>query len=127
MSFTYDPSTDIGRVRRTIPDRVEEEAIFSDEEVTSFITDEGNWRRATALALETIATDQALVLKVVKVQNIQTDGAKLSDALLKRASLLREQADIDDNNSEDGSFEIAQQIFNDFGYREHVYNLYRTE
>ena len=124
MSFTYDPTTNIGKVRRTLPDKVEDDAFFSDEEIASFLLDEDSWRRATALALETIASDNAMVMQVIKVQNITTDGAKVSDALLKRAKLLRDQAAVDDANTSDGSgaFDVAEMVFDNFGYRQRILN-----
>jgi hypothetical protein len=53
----------------------------------------GNVRLAAALALETIASDTEMVDKVITIMDLSTDGAKTSDALLKRAALLREQAE----------------------------------
>lgn len=119
MSFTYDPSTAIGKVRMVLPDKVEEDAFFSNEELEALLEVEGNWRRATALALETIASDSAMVLQVVKVQNITTDGAAVAKALLSRASLLRKQADDADSN-EDSGFDIIEMLPNNFSYREKV-------
>lgn len=120
MSFTYDPTTDVGRVRRTIPDKIELTAVWSDEEIASFIADEDGWRRATALALETMASDSALVLQVIKVQNITTDGAKMAEALMKRAATLRKQADEQDAAGGEG-FEIVSVVYDDFSYRDILY------
>lgn len=117
MAFTYEPSTDIGRVRRTIPDKDEAVAFWSDAEIQSFLDDEDGWRRATALALETMASDAALVLQVIKVQNITTDGSKVAQALMARASQLRAQANDIDAADDDG-FAIVPQVYNDFSYRE---------
>lgn len=121
MTYTYNPSTDIGRIRRTLPDRIEATAIWTDEELQSFLNDEDGWRRATALALETMATDNALVLKVIQVQAIRTDGASLARALLARAATLRTQADTDDANSGD-AFDVIEMIGNDFQYRQKILN-----
>lgn len=121
MTYSYDPLTDIGRVRRTIPDRVQADAVYSDEDIASFIADEGDWRRATALALETIATDEALVQKVQTVQGFQTDGARLATALFARATALRAQADQADEQS-GAAFDIAEQVTGPFSMRERVYD-----
>jgi hypothetical protein len=51
--------------------------------------------------------------------DVTTDGAKLSDALLKRAALLRQQAA---NNVTGGSFDWAEMVPNDFSARERIYN-----
>lgn len=95
MAFTYDPTTNIGKVRLFIPDRVEQGALFTDAEIETFLDLEGdNVWRAAALALETVAGDEALTQKVQKIGDIQTDGAKLQDSILKRAAGLRKLAEI---------------------------------
>ena len=68
-----------------------------------------------ALALETIASDTVMVLKVIKLLDLTTDGAKVSDALLKRAAMLRAQAEAEDV---EGAFDWAELVLNDFSYRE---------
>lgn len=120
MSFTYDPTTNIGRVRRTIPDKDESNAFWTDAEIESFLADEDNsWRRATALALETMASDDLLVLKVVKVQNIETNTDRMMLALLKRAQKLRDDAVVEEANAGD-AFEVAEVIVTDFQLRERI-------
>lgn len=121
MTWTYEPSTDIGRVRRTIPDRVEEDGFWTDEEIQSFLDDEDGWRRATALALETMASDAAIVDRVIKIQNLTTDGAAVSRALMARALQLRTQAQEADASSGD-AFDTIEVIVNDFGWRDRVLN-----
>jgi hypothetical protein len=122
VAFTYVLGTDIFRVRRTIPDRVEAEAIFTDEEIQSFVDDEGDWRRGTALALETIASDEALVQKVQRFGDFQTDGASVARALLGRAKSLRDQASDADAADDGGAWDIAEMVTGPFSYRERVYN-----
>lgn len=121
MTFTYVPGDDIFRVRRTIPDRVQADAIFTDEEITSFIDDEGDWRRATALAIETIAVNETLTLKVLRLSSISTDGAKEAAVLLNRASSLREQANLADAES-GAAFDVAEWVTGPFGMRERLYD-----
>ena len=117
MTFTYDLSTDIGKVRLLVPDRVTAEAIFSDEELTAMLTLEGDVRSAAACALETIASDQVLVLKVMTLLDVSTSGDRVSAELLKRAAILRAQAD-----GESSGFDWAEMVVNDFAAREHLYN-----
>lgn len=119
MTF-YDLSTDVGKVRLLIPDRNESDAIFSDEEITSFLALEVGLKRATALALETIASDQALLYKVQTTGQIKTDGAALANALIGRAAKLRSQADVDEDDV-GGGFDIAEQVVNDFAFRERIF------
>jgi hypothetical protein len=121
MTYTYIPTNNIGRMRRTIPDRVEADAIWTDEELQSFLDDcANNWRRATALALETMASDNLLVLKVIRIQNIETNTDRLMSALLARAKRLREDAS-DEDSLDDGAFDVAEIIVNDHQYRERIY------
>ena len=84
---------------------------------------ESGVKRAAALALETIATNEALVLKVLTRVDVQTDGAKLAEALLKRSGLLRAQADAVDAAADDfDGFEVVEMVTNDFGARQYAYN-----
>lgn len=119
MTFTYVLATPEGQVRAIIPDRVAADAFFTDEEITAYLALEGaNIKRGAALALETLASSEVYVLKVIKLLDLTTDGAKVSDALLKRAAVLRAQADFED--ASDGGFDWAEQVFDDFSYRERV-------
>ncbi len=127
MAFTYDLQTDTGKIRLMIPDRVAGEVIFQDDEIAALLLLESNvLKRATALALETIAADEALVQKVQRTQQLETDGAKTADALLKRAKMLREQAAqeavaaIEDDGT--GYFDIAELVVDDFSTRERLRN-----
>lgn len=117
MTYTYNPITDIGRVRRTIPDKDEDDAFWTDEDIQTFLDDEGDWRRATALAVETMANDSAFVNQVMRVNDLHTDGASVARAMLSRAALLRQQA-LDAEANVDGGFDIIEQIVDDFSYRE---------
>lgn len=117
MAFTYDLSTDAGKVRLLIPDNKAASYIFEDDEIDLFLALEGGIKKATAMALETIASNEVLVLKVIKLLDVQTDGAKVSDALLKRAALLRSQAE-DDALADGDGFDIAEMVVDDFTQRE---------
>lgn len=122
MAFTYDLSTDTGKVRLLVPDRNSSEPVFQDNEISTFLDLEGgSIHRAAALALETVATDEALVLKVAKLLDTETDGAKLAETLLKRAASLRKQADGQDARSGD-LFDWAEMSFSPFAYRERLAN-----
>lgn len=121
MSYTYDPTTDIGRVRRTLPDKTESEAFWTDEEINSFLVDEDNdWRRATALALETMASDDLLVLKAIKIQNLETNVDRTASVLLKRAASLRQLAADADAASGD-AFDVITIVVDDNQYKQEVW------
>jgi len=61
--------------------------------------------RAAADALEAIAVSEVLVSKVIRTQDLSTDGAKVAEALRKLAAGLRDQADNEDPHF-GGVFEI---------------------
>lgn len=123
MSFTYNLVTHptISKIRLFIPDNKADSYVFEDDEIEAFYTLEGSLKRAAAFALETIASNEAMVLKVIRLLDISTDGAKVADALLKRAALLRRQAD-DEEVAESGAFDIAEMVIDPFQYRQKVHN-----
>lgn len=99
-----DYTTDAGRVRLLIPDTDEDTGLlFTDEQITAFLALEGSVvKRAAAAALEVVASNEAMVSKVIRTQDLTTDGAKVSDALMKRAAELRRQANEDDEDTAGG-------------------------
>ncbi len=117
--FTYSLSTDIGKCRLLIPDRVAASAVFQDEELTGFVTLEGDVRRAAALAIETIASDTAATLRYTQTLGLTVDGTKASAELLKRAATLRAQAT--EAEARSGTlFDIAEFALPPFGDRERL-------
>jgi hypothetical protein len=105
-----DYTSPIGHVRVLIPDlrkledlrdlRNEPRYLFTDDEILAFLAvNNGNVKRAAADACDAIGMDRALQLLVLKTDDKQTDGAKLLDAIVKRAKTLREQAKEDDENN----------------------------
>ena len=105
-----DYTSPIGQVRVLIPDlrkledlrdlRNEPRYLFTDDEILAFLAvNNGNMKRAAADACDAIGMDKALQLLVLKTDDKQTDGAKLLDAIVKRAKTLREQAKEDDENN----------------------------
>jgi hypothetical protein len=107
--MTIDFNTDLGKVRLLLNDVDESNQVFTDPEITAFLSLEGdNVKRAAAQAIDTNADNEALASKVLRTQDVQTDGAKVADALRKRAAALRAQADREDDESDDGAyFEIV--------------------
>jgi len=119
MAFSFDLSSDLGKVRLLIPDRQPDEYVFDDVDILAFLEIEDGVKRSAAIALETIASDNAMTLKVIRLLDLSTDGAKVSDALLKRAQGLRDQADKEDESGEMG-FDIAEMVYDDFSFREKI-------
>jgi hypothetical protein len=116
MSFTTDTSTALGKVRVLITDGDVAHPIFTDDQLQVFIDLEGeDIFLASALAIETIATSEALILKVIETLDVKTDGAKLAEALMKRAKSMRDRV-----NTESGSFAIAAMIDTPSAWRERI-------
>ncbi|GEP38884.1 hypothetical protein NPS01_25470 [Nocardioides psychrotolerans] len=77
---------------------------FSDLEIDGYLALEGgNVKRAAAQAIDTIADNEALASKVYRSQDVGTDGAKIADALRKRATALRAQADREDDQADEST------------------------
>lgn len=125
-----DFSTAVGKVRALIPDidQVDWERdgnasyIFSDSHLEGLLSlyppienpDDVDYkstvhiRRAAADAVDAIATSEALISKVVKTEDLQTDGAKVANALVQRAIQLRRQADKEESDLDlDTAFTIV--------------------
>lgn len=59
MTTTYDITTDTGKIRLKIGDKDVANAVFTDEELQAFLTDEGSVILASAAALEAWAATYA--------------------------------------------------------------------
>lgn len=122
MAFTYDVTTDRGKVRLRIADTNTSDAdqqIFTDAEIDAFLEMEGTVRLAAAMALETIAANQVQVLKVIRILDLQTDGAAVARELRMQAQALREQ-DAASAEDLDGLFDWAEMAVDDFSARERI-------
>lgn len=90
----YDPTSSIGQVRLLIADTDPDRMILEDGEITALLALEGDDPKlAAAQALDTIASSEALVSKVIRTQDLSTDGAKVAAALREHAARLRQQAE----------------------------------
>lgn len=106
--FPPDLSSDVGRVRKYIPDLVQlenpEDATkepsyyFSDDEIQAFLGeypgDPKRWhmKRAAADAIDALANNEALVMKKIKTEDLETDGPATANALRAGARALRDRA-----------------------------------
>ena len=107
MVFSYDLNTAIGEVRLLCQDTNESQSIFTDAEIQIFLkTKGGNVLRAAAVALDVMASNQAIVLKVTRALDLSTDGAAVARALRESAKQLRAEADETDAG-EDAGFEMV--------------------
>lgn len=109
--YPPDYQSPVGMVRSLIPDveeltdpadlSAEPEYIFSDAIIQSYLSmARDNIFRAASFAVNTLSTSEGLILKVIRSDDRQTDGAKLADALGNRAEWLRKQADEEDEEME---------------------------
>jgi hypothetical protein len=117
--YPPDFGTDRGKVRALLPD-VEQvdfsgegvpEYLFSDSHIDALLATArgrtgGRARiyRAAALGLRAIAVSEALIAKVIKTEDLQTDGAKLATALMGGAKGLDDQADKDEEAEDEWSY-----------------------
>lgn len=122
MTFTFDLSTSAGKVRLLCTDTDSTNEIFADDEIDVFLElENADIKCSAALALETIASQEVLILKVIENNGLSTDGSKVGLALLKRASLLRAQAEAE-LDSDFCGFDIAENPVDEFSLREFYYN-----
>jgi hypothetical protein len=118
MSFTYDPSTDAGKVRLLISDTTSTGHIFEDAEIQSFMDINADPRLAAAMALECIAASQVLLLKVIATPQLSTHGDKMARVLKELAESLRLRVD------QDYAFDWAETVSNSFSERERIYKQF---
>lgn len=109
MAFTYDVSTDTGKVRLITADSRDDGHILEDDEVAAFLAlNGGNVRLAAADALDTIASNESLVQKAIKLLDLQTNGPAVAADLRKAAASQRAIAYGDLNLANtDAGFDIA--------------------
>lgn len=102
--------TDLDTVRLLIADTSTDPAkrILTDEQVQTFLTlEDDNVKLAAAQALDAIASSEVLVSKVIRTQDLSTDGAKTAAALREHAAELRAQAQQAADDVDEGHFEVV--------------------
>lgn len=122
--FPPDLSTAVGRVRLYIPDLVQLEDpknpvadpayYFSDTELAGYMAEysdeekprRAHVKRAAADAVDALANNEALILKKIVTEDLQTDGPAVANALRAGARALRAQADEEDA-AELGFFDVV--------------------
>jgi len=103
--------TNQNKVRLLIPDTDTANELFDDDEIDAFLSlHSSNIYLAAAEALEVAATNEALRLKVQKIVGLETDGAKLLDAIRKRVRSLRERGASGEGEATFGGFAIASPV-----------------
>lgn len=106
--ITVDPTTSIGLVRLLVTDIDENDPLFTDAQITAFLTLEGtNTRLAAAQALDAIARSEVLVSKKIRTQDLQTDGPAVAAELRASATELRRQVDEGYGADADAGFDVV--------------------
>lgn len=89
MTFTYDVATSLGRVRLEIGDTDSNAALFSDEEIEVYLTDNNDNVLATAADLcDALATRYALKADTT-IGSLSFKWANVSKSFADRAQVLR--------------------------------------
>jgi hypothetical protein len=122
MSFTYDLTTDVGKVRFFINDQ-NEPAQFTDEEIQAMLDlNGGSLYLAAAMCLESLASKYAGSSTLVQIGDFETRKGDKSKQYLDAAQRMRE---VEDNIP---SFAIAEQNLSSFNEIEIIRNwVFRTE
>lgn len=116
--YPPDYASVVGQIRLLIPDTEQlgdladssltPAYIFSDAQIQAFATlYSNNVKRAAAQAKLVLATSEALISKVIKTDDLQTDGAKLGAELRAQAKALQDEADKDALQDSYEAFEVV--------------------
>lgn len=119
MTAIIDFSTSTNKVRLLIGDIDVTDKIFNNSAIDAFIAMalDNNIKRAAAQALLTIAINEVLVQKRIKLLDLSTDGPAEATALQALAKELIRQAD---EEEVDGAFDFAEMVDTPFQYDEFV-------
>jgi hypothetical protein len=116
--YPPDYATTIGQVRLLIPDteqlenptdlELDPQYIFNDGQIQAFLSlYSDSVKRAAAQAKLVLATSETLISKVIRTDDLQTDGAKLGAELRAQAKELQEQAEKEELYDSYEDFEIV--------------------
>lgn len=106
----------VEQVRHLIPDFEEVDwrddaspsTLFTDEVIQTYLAvNDGNVKRAAAQACRALAISEGLISKVIKTEDLQTDGAKLGRMMLEAARDLEDSADRDEERDNWGAFDVV--------------------
>lgn len=88
MTFTYDTSTDIGKLRLAIADTSEDDAEFTDEELQVFIDLAGSWSAAAILAVDALIAKYAKLVSLTVGPRREEYGQIVEHYRVLRANLV---------------------------------------
>jgi hypothetical protein len=117
-TYTYDLGTDIGRVRLMIGDTspINGKRLFSNEEIDAYLDMyESSIRLASAAALDTIASSEALLRKKIGTSEFSIDAPAVAREIRNHAKQLRlEHVEV---MAIDGGFDYAEINYGQFSSR----------
>jgi hypothetical protein len=121
--FTYDASTQPGKVRLLAIDTIEAYAQFQDDEVQAFLDlSSGVVLLAAAQALDTLAANAALVQGRTRFAGVSLDGQVVAEALHTQAMELRRQYHEGDDGGSTSPIDWAEMVVDQFSYRDRLVN-----
>lgn len=91
MAINY--STPVGQVRLLTADLNEASPVATDAMITGYLSLFRGPYRAAAALLDAMAASEVMLSKVIKTQDVSTDGAKVAAELRAQAAGLRARAD----------------------------------
>lgn len=94
--MAIDFNSPIGQVRLLTADLNEASPLVTDEMITGYLHLSRGPLRAAAAVLDAMATSEVLLAKVIKTQDLSTDGSKVAAELRAQAANLRSRADAED-------------------------------
>lgn len=96
-------------------------SILSDAKLDIFLAENGDVARlAAADALDAIASSEALVQKVIKTLDFSTDGAAVANSLRAHAKALRDQDAVLVAAEDQGAFDWAEMVLDEYTLAERL-------
>jgi hypothetical protein len=93
-------ATDVEKMRILIPDSetvFDGTTLFTDDELTNYVeVANGSVLRGAGYAMLAISNSEAMISKVIKTQDLMTNGAQVAEAMRKNAQVLFDRADKED-------------------------------
>jgi hypothetical protein len=115
-----DPATPVGLTRILAADFDENNITFQDETYTALLGLNGqSVRLAAAQAIDVMALNEVLVLKVIKMLDLNTDGSKVATAMKVQADELRRQ-EYEGSGDFSGFFDYTELVEDSFTARQRV-------
>lgn len=117
MAFTYNLSTNVGKVRNLVHDVTESTAIFSDDEITSILNlHDGDIFMAASTACLKIAMSKALTAKMRRAGDYWEDDREVMKHYREMSKVYREASE---NVPADADVEV---VYTDFNYNQILQN-----